>query len=136
MGETEGLKDDRIIKMTTKNNSNTHLSHKLDGTQVFLSSRHLLSKEDDEEDDNTENSGSSRNDSLFLFDSCVPISQCELCHGGKGSEHAGCSDTGKRIKMKCQSSSGSSSGDSEEATLFTSCNRTQMDEEYLLVSIF
>jgi hypothetical protein len=90
--------------------------------------------DDDDDDEASSNDDDESNDnqsviSLDNLESCVPISQCELCHGGKRSGHSACSDTGKRIRIKCNSIS-----DVDEVTmLYVSCNRTSIDEEYLVV---
>lgn len=121
-------------------------------SRIDQSSRNLKRNDDDvvEDDDDGESSSSSDDNkkghidkntqkdnkeqqqqyAMKNLESCTPISQCELCHGGKRGGHSGCSDTGRRIKMKCLSPETDSK---EEVTLFTSCNRTSMDEEYLLV---
>lgn len=89
-----------------------------------------------DDDDETSSNDDDDNDnhsaiSLDNFESCLPISQCELCHGGERSGHSACSDTGKRIKMKCHSIS-----HADEVTIFhVSCNRTSIDEEYLVVRL-
>ena len=137
----------------TKNNlKSTSSSSTATATAIHQSSRKLKPNDDDdlEEEDDDNASSSSSNDnkkdsktqrkqptkytSIENLESCKPISQCELCQGGHRGGHSGCSDTGRRIKMKCLSVSSSDPDSAEEVTLFTSCNRTAIDEEYLLVS--
>jgi hypothetical protein len=76
------------------------------------------------------------------LDSCVPIGECQLCHGGKRSGHPGCSATGRRVKMSCKpatsasaSSAVAADGDNNPKFIIVqkSCNRTSLDEEYIMV---
>lgn len=66
---------------------------------------------------------------------CVPVSQCELCNREKRQSEGSCKETGKEIKMKCLVSSQGSMDDVFKYH-YQSCNRTSMDEEYLMVSFF
>ena len=131
------------IKILTKQQQQQREQQQIlvSSSTIHQSSRNLKRNDDDagDEDDDGESSSSSDDNkkmkqqqyALKNLQSCTPISQCELCHGGKRGGHSGCSDTGRRIHMKCLSPEPDSN---EEVTLFTSCNRTSVDEEYLLVS--
>lgn len=88
---------------------------------------------DDVDDYEDVSSGSSASLSVNL-DSCVPIGECQMCHGGKRSGHPGCSATGRRVKMSCKPAA-AAEGDNNPKFIIVqkSCNRTSLDEEYIMV---
>ena len=86
--------------------------------------------EDDDDEDEDDSSDAQSGTDPVTIESCVPISQCQMCHGGKRSGHTGCSATGKRIQMKCNVAE----RNKKQVTTYVSCSRTPMDEDYLMVS--
>ena len=111
-----------------------------------------IQEEDDDNVDNNNDDGGLEAHNLKL-DTCKPLSQCELCRpNGYTSKNnnndslSGCKMTGKRIHIQCEVEDdvnaegsdivekGSYKDSGNYVTLYTSCKRTVMDEEYLMVS--
>mmetsp|Transcript_2254 Transcript_2254/g.2726 ORF Transcript_2254/g.2726 Transcript_2254/m.2726 type:complete len:231 (-) Transcript_2254:112-804(-) len=91
-------------------------------------------EEEDDGDNDTDDDEFDESDNLLFKknpdDTCVSISTCELCHGGKRGGHEGCSATGKRVKSKCIVPDGNGY---KMAIQYKPCNRTPMDEEYVMI---
>ena len=105
-------------------------------TQQTYTSRVLASSEEDE--------STSPKPAHAIAKNCKPKpdSQCERCNGGKRSGREGCEETGKRQLFLCESAA-DEDDDSEvesevESTSFEvykSCNRTRVDEDYLMMRL-
>ncbi len=91
-----------------------------------------LEESDDGDNDIDDDFGESIDKLEKTYDgrTCIPISVCELCHGGKRGGHDGCSATGKRVKSKCIVPDG---GGYKIDIEYRPCYRTPMDEEYVMV---
>lgn len=143
--------------LTTSQKSTLPLFSSSSSNSIITTNRHLSKASaidyddlDDDDNDVDDGSGSSLLDKYdLLLDTCEPLTQCELCpnsmtskKNGKGHD-SGCEMTGKRIHIQCQldneDSSNNKSGSGEDGDmvkLYTSCSRTVMDEEYLMVSTY
>lgn len=152
---------ERLINVLRQHDTSTYIQKEtLIHTQHDISSNHGLSRrlkkiniDDDnmdlEEGDDGDDNDNDDNDDIEDMDddfgestdtfknssgdpTCVPISVCELCHGGKRGGHDGCSATGKRVKSKCILPEGDGGG-YKIAIEYRPCNRTSMDEEYIMI---